>query len=253
MTRRSDLRIDEHELEERGFVRLPGLVSAADLAEFESTIGELCSAQIEARGIERRHADPFIDVMLADEEYRQYLFPQLRRLAIVERISAHVGTLLKSSGLLERRKFRVPLIWPDVRADLPNETTYQLPLHQDIRSTISFRALRIWLPLRAVGRHHGSMEVVAGSHKLGRIPTIDEGSVELQVDDAAIPEERRICIEAAAGDGILFDPNVIHRSIQNRSERVKFVILIQIQDAAQLYGPSRSRARGAPSPDRGPR
>ena len=74
-----DLCIDEVELLERGFTKLLGLVSMADLAEFERVIGELCNAEIRTRGIKPHHADPFIDVMLADEEYRSYLFPLPRR------------------------------------------------------------------------------------------------------------------------------------------------------------------------------
>jgi len=243
MTWRADLCIDEMELEERGFTLLPGLAPDTELADFEHAISELCGALVKTRSIERRYADPFVDVMLSDEEYRQYLFPLLRRLQVVERISARVGVWLTSSGFLDRNGFRVPLIWPAVRADLPNETNYQLPFHQDVISTISAKAWRIWLPMRRVDRHHGSMEVVAGSHRLGRLPTVDGSGVETQIDEAATPEHRRVCIEAAAGDGVLFHPDIIHRSVLNRSDRVKFVILIQIQDAAELYGPRNSPAR----------
>jgi hypothetical protein len=232
-----DLFINEWALEEHGYTILPGLISSLDLAEFEQVIAELCAAELKRRGIRCRHADPFIDVMIADQEYRRYLFPLLRRFHIVERISADIGAWLTQCGFLARQGYRAPLIWPYFRADLPNETTYELAFHQDVVSTESTRAWRIWLPLRAVDRHYGSMELVSGSHKLGWLDHRKEGKLEVLIDDALIPEEKRVCIEAEAGSAVLLNPSIIHRSVPNRSERVKFIILIQVQDGAELRGP----------------
>ena len=242
-----DLRIDWGELEEHGFTLLPALASKADLEEFERVIGEFCGAQIAARGIKQRHADPFIDVMLADEEYWRHLFPLLPRFQVVERITADVGTRLVRSGFLGRENFRAPLIWPYFRADLPNEEDYLLPFHQDIYSTVSAKAWRIWLPMRRVDQHHGSMEVVAGSHKLGAVPHSAGARPEAQVAETALPEQQRVCLELPAGDGVLFHPNLVHRSVMNRSDRVKFVILIQIQDATSLHGPGKNPGRSRSS------
>lgn len=234
---RPHLQIDDGELNQRGFTLLPGLASDADLVEFERVIDALCDAQIEARGIARRHPDPFTDVMLADEAYRRYLFPKLRQLAVVQRIASEIGARLAESGFLDRHALRAPLIWPYFRADLPNESTYLLPFHQDILSTQSAKAWRIWLPMRRVDRHHGSMELVAGSRRSGWFRHTGGETPEAQVEEANIPKERRVCVEAVGGTGVLFHPGVLHRSVQNRSDHVKFVILIQVQDAAELYGP----------------
>src|SRR5262245_37905523 len=117
------LQIDENELEERGFVRLPHLACATDLDEFEQVIKELCQSEITRRGIKPSHLDPFVDVMLADEGYRNYLFPLLRRFHIVERISAEVGNRLAAAGFLRQHDYRAPMIWPYLRADLPHERT----------------------------------------------------------------------------------------------------------------------------------
>ena len=241
-----DLFIDEQELEERGFTLLPNLVSAADLAEFERVIGELCSAEIKKRGITRHHADPFIDVMLADEEYRRYLFPLLRRFYILERISSQIGTQLAQNGFLNRHGHRAPMIWPFFRADLPNETAYELRFHQDVISTESAKAWRIWLPLRDVDRHFGSMELVSGSHKLGWLEHRGQtNTLEVLIDEALIPKENRVCVELPAGDAVLFHPRIVHRSVANRSQSAKFILLIQVQDGAELLGPD----KGPPSQD----
>ena len=242
-----DLFIDEQELEERGFTLLPNLVSAADLAEFERVIGELCSAEIKRRGITRQHADPFADVMLADEEYRRYLFPLLRRFFILERISAQVGARLTQNGILARHGHRAPMIWPFFRADLPNETVYELRFHQDLISTESAKAWRIWLPLRDADRHFGSMELVSGSHKLGWLEHRARGTSVEVIDEASISKEDGVCVEIPAGDAVLFHPGIVHRSVPNRSQRVKFVLLIQVQDGAELLGPDKAQPSQEPS------
>lgn len=233
-----DLHINEQELDERGFTELPGLASENDLMEFEATIAEFCRAQLQQRGITARRQDPFIDVMLADPDYRKYLFPLLPRFHVIQRISADVGRRIAGSGFLARRNFRAPFIWPFMRADLPDEDEYLLSYHQDVNTSLSTKAWRIWLPLRRVDRHHGSMEMVAGSHKHGRRPHIRGRMPQAVVDPSATPEHLRVCIEAPAGTGVLFSPDVLHRSVINRSSAVKFVLLIQIQDAAELRGPA---------------
>ena len=235
----SDPIVDERALDEHGFTVLHGLVTAAGLAEFEHVVGEFCDAEIGRRAIRRQHADPFADVMLADEEYRRYLFPLLRRFYIVERISAEIGLRFAESGFLTRRGYRAPLIWPYFRADLPHESAYQLSFHQDVISTESSRAWRIWLPMRDVDRHYGSMELVAGSHKRGWFDHSHDESHQVAIDEASIPDDRRVCIEVAAGDAVLFHPCIVHRSVPNLSNRVKFVILVQIQDGAELLGPQK--------------
>lgn len=243
-----DLFIDEQELEERGFTLLPNLVSAADLAEFERVIGELCSAEIKRREITPQYADPFIDVMLADEDYRRYLFPLLRRFFILERISAQIGARLTQNGFLARHGHRAPMIWPFFRADLPNEKVYELGFHQDLISTESAKAWRIWLPLRDVDRHFGSMELVSGSHKLGWLEhRAKASSVEALIDEASISKESLVSVELPAGDAVLFHPGIIHRSVPNRSQRVKFVLLVQVQDGAELLGPDKNQPSQEPS------
>ena len=226
---------------------LPNVVSAPDLAEFERVIDELCSAEIKKRGITRQHADPFIDVMLADEEYRRYLFPLLRRFHILERISAQIGAQLAQNGFLYRHGHRAPMIWPFFRADLPNETAYELRFHQDVISTESAKAWRIWLPLRAVDHHFGSMEVVSGSHKLGWLEHRGQqtNTLEVLIDEALLPNENRVCLELPAGDAVLFHPRIVHRSVANQSQSVKFILLIQVQDGTELLGPD----KGAPLQD----
>jgi phytanoyl-CoA dioxygenase PhyH len=246
-----DLHINEQELDERGFTELPSLASEQDLTEFEATIDEFCRAQLKERGITASRQDPFIDVMLADPTYRKYLFPLLPRFHVVQRISAEVGRLLTESGFLKRKNFRAPFIWPYIRADLPDEEEYLLSYHQDINSSLSTKAWRIWLPLRRVDRHHGSMELIVGSHKHGRRAHVGGRMPQAIIDPSQTPEHLHVCIEAPAGTGVLFYPDVLHRSVINRSSAVKFVLLIQVQDAAELRGPpaGATAAAGIAAPD----
>src|SRR5262245_58065968 len=117
----SDLFVNEQELDERGFTLLPQLASTQDLAEFEARIAEFCEAQLKLRGISPINSDPFVDVMRADPNYRKYLLSLLPRFQVVQRISTEIGMRLADDGFLKRRNIRVPLIWPYMRADLPDE------------------------------------------------------------------------------------------------------------------------------------
>ncbi len=232
-----ELQIDDRVLSERGFVVLRDLVDRTLIDEAERVLEVFCERQLAERGIKRRHQDPLVDIMTSDEDYRAFLFPLLRNFFFVQEISSNIGGRLKNDGFLDRQGFRAPLIWPYVRFDLPDETTYTFDFHQDLNSTISKRAFRLWLPLRDADQVHGSIELLPGSHKSGWLPGRDDGMVA----DAALAtmdlDAKSECIAMPAGGGVLFDPLVVHRSVLNRSDRVKIVVMVQIQDAGELIAP----------------
>jgi ectoine hydroxylase-related dioxygenase (phytanoyl-CoA dioxygenase family) len=44
-------------------------------------------------------------------------------------------------------------------------------------------------------------------------------------------------LTVSAGDGVLFSPFLVHGSVANRSDRVKLVMLVQIQDLSTMFDP----------------
>jgi ectoine hydroxylase-related dioxygenase (phytanoyl-CoA dioxygenase family) len=48
-------------------------------------------------------------------------------------------------------------------------------------------------------------------------------------------------LELPAGDGVLFNPWLVHGSVPNRSQRTKWVLLLHVQDLATFVNPDEPR------------
>jgi ectoine hydroxylase-related dioxygenase (phytanoyl-CoA dioxygenase family) len=138
---------------------------------------------------------------------------------------------------------RVPSIYQTLKGDLPDDDSYTLPFHQDYRLTRSHRAYRLWIPLRDVGRTKGSIELASGSHK-DRFDYVVEGT-----DYPYIPEKRIVgayeteSLTLAAGSAVLFNTLIVHRSVPNKSQRIKFVLILHIEDLTALLTPEEMAQR----------
>ena len=44
-------------------------------------------------------------------------------------------------------------------------------------------------------------------------------------------------LELPAGDGVIFNPWLVHGSVANQSQRTKWVLLLQVQDLAAFVNP----------------
>jgi hypothetical protein len=230
---------DYQELERDGFAVLPNVVRQDELLNFErdiALVGERLAIQ---RGVERRSDEPIADVLKAAGPRRSMLFDHIKRLFVLERLSVEIGGALERAGLFRRTGIEAPMVWPTLRADLPGEFTYVLPLHQDYATTRCRTAWRLWIPLRAVDRHHGTMEVVPGSHRTGRFPYVTDGTTPPQIARGEI-ERRGLntqILELPAGSAVIFSPWIVHGSLPNRSQRTKWVLLLHIQDLATFVNP----------------
>ena len=231
--------LDFTRLERDGFLVLNGLVRPEELARFErdiAVVGERLAAQ---RGVERRSGEPIADVLRAAGGHRSMLFDHIKRLFILERLSVEIGAALEHAGLFAHSGVEVPIVWPTLRADLPDESTYLLPLHQDYATTRCRTAWRLWIPLRGVDDQHGTMEVAPGSHRAGSFPYVTEKSSDWGIERAEL-ERRRLGtsrFELPAGDGVIFNPWLVHGSVPNRSQRTKWVLLLHVQDLAAFVNP----------------
>ena len=229
--------IDTGQLERDGFVILRGLVQAEEIAEFEALIARFSEAQAEKLGLQRRAAEPFIDLFSRGGEYTKLVYKLLEELFVLHRMSVRIGEELKTSGFLDWAKIEVPLIWPDIRADIPNDTLRLFPVHQDIASTKCGSAWRLWIPLRAANAVAGSMALYPGTHKNGVVPhNIDEPQKPL-IDPQYYAGIEPTILDLPAGDGVLMNPLVLHASVLNRSARTKFTLMIQVQDYVSVLDP----------------
>lgn len=231
--------IDTAELQERGFTRVRNLVSAEDLARFEADIQRFVDVQAPECGLPTDGTDPFLALFTQSQEYRLRVYPLFERLAVFQEMTTKIYARLQAAGFLRWSGFEVPLLWPEARADPPADRLLSLPMHQDFAATQCAKAWRLWIALRRSDAHHGSMEVVPGSHKRGCLPhNLDDPLfpyVEAGEFGGGTPE----VLEVDAGDGVIIDPFLVHASVKNRSDRMKFTLMVQVQDMASVIDPAR--------------
>jgi hypothetical protein len=231
------LRVDCDELSERGYVTVPRAVAQPRLLEFHATVQELTVALGARHRLPTRGTTPLLPLLRRGGAYRTQLFSLLKNLHVVQRMSLELVERLRAGGLWARMGMRVPLAWPTLRADPPDEDTYLLPMHQDYGSTRCHVALRGWVPLTPANEEHGTMSVVVGSHKLGFL--------EHDTSDPAYPRVAPVgyqhlplhTLTCEPGSLVLFHPALVHGSVANRGTCVKFVLLLQMQDLATMVDP----------------
>ncbi len=232
--------LDFDRLEQDGFSVLSGVIRPEELAGFEREIALVGEQLATQRGVERKSSEAIADVLIAAGPHRAMLFDHIKRLFSLTRWSTEIGTALEQAGLFRRSGIAVPIVWPTLRGDLPGEGSYELPLHQDYATTRCRTAWRMWIPLRAVDRHHGTMEVVPGSHSRGPYP-YSRG----EMPGGAFIDRRELSqrglasqsLELPAGDGVIFSPWLVHGSVPNRSDRTKWILLLHVQDLAAFVNP----------------
>lgn len=140
-------------------------------------------------------------------------------------------------GLLEALGFDLPSVQTNLRVDLPNEEKFMLPMHQDYASMRSHKAVRIWLPLRSVDKNNGTMTVVPGSNNEGPLEHITNDAKTPFVAPQHYERYQREVLSLEGGTGIIFDMLLLHETVMNRSDQIKFVHIITIQDLAHLANP----------------
>jgi ectoine hydroxylase-related dioxygenase (phytanoyl-CoA dioxygenase family) len=77
-------------------------------------------------------------------------------------------------------------------------------------------------------RANGCLQVIRGSHKLGRIDhgkTGDQTGADLERVEAALARMELLYIEAQPGDALFFHSNLLHRSDQNRSDDPRWSLI----------------------------
>jgi hypothetical protein len=235
--------VDFPRLELDGFAILPGLIQGPELARFEQDIARVGDALAAQRGIPRTSGETIADVLRQAGRHRAMLFDHIKRLFSLARVSVEIGAALEEAGLFRHGGIEVPIVWPTLRADLPGEATYFLPLHQDYATTRCRTAYRLWIPLRDADRHFGSMDVAPGSHRQGPYQYEHEGAASLSIERDELTRRglKTETLELPAGDGVLFNPWLVHGSVANQSPRTKWVLLLHVQDLATFVNPDEPR------------
>ena len=109
-----------------------------------------------------------------------------------------------------------------------------VPWHQDYGATDptqnDVNLVTGWIPLTIADAKHGGLEIIPRSTQLGWLPH-KRGERGPEVEEAAFqsalrlrPDLRPVTVRAMPGDVILFDQYTLHRSLINRSRRVRWSI-----------------------------
>jgi ectoine hydroxylase-related dioxygenase (phytanoyl-CoA dioxygenase family) len=81
------------------------------------------------------------------------------------------------------------------------------------------------IALEAANRENGCLQVLVGSHRVGRVDHIkvgDQTGADPERVDLLMNQLPLVYVEMDAGDAIFFHGNLLHRSDQNRSDRSRW-------------------------------
>jgi len=230
--------VDFDRLHSDGFITIGGLLDQSELERFEDTIATLVCAHTKSKGIQPVHVDPFEDIFCVGGAYTGRLYELMERLNILQQITARVSAYLEKAGFFDWAKIDVPLVWPDIRADLRSDQARSLPVHQDFGSMKCKKAWRLWIPLRPSNEQLGSMRAYPGTHKMGVVSHNVSDPLRPRIDQELYAGVDDVVFDLPAGDAVLIDPLLFHASVPNASETTKFTLMIQIQDLASMIDPT---------------
>ena len=77
-------------------------------------------------------------------------------------------------------------------------------------------------------RENGCLQVIEGSHKMGRVNHIltgEQAGADMEAVNAALERLPHLYIELNPGDALFFHSNLLHRSDQNRSENPRWALV----------------------------
>jgi ectoine hydroxylase-related dioxygenase (phytanoyl-CoA dioxygenase family) len=148
------------------------------------------------------------------------------------------GTLLdrlEAGGLFDRLGIRVPSVHQTLKGDLSGDDRYTLPFHQDYVLTRSRRAIRVWVPLRAVDAVAGTMELAVASHRDRFTYVAEDTDYPHIAESAIVGTYETVTLSLAAGSAVVFTPSLVHRSMSNRGRRMRFALIVHVDDATALH------------------
>lgn len=131
----------------------------------------------------------------------------------------------------------------NMRLDKPQDTRHLFAWHQDTVYLLgSVNAITVWIPLQDVDLFHGTIQVIAGSHRRGLAPfkrisdKVIAPYVPMLQRDISLAEEvaeQPVTIEAKRGDLVVFKQMLLHRSTPNLSDQIRWTVQLRITDLAE--------------------
>lgn len=135
---------------------------------------------------------------------------------------------------------------PEVRTDMPADTLYTQPWHQDWRyGQGSLNSVTFWVPLVDVGVENGTVDVMPATHTAGYIECEELSNPRrFSIPDAAVPRLPYFPAILKQGEALVFSQMLVHRSGFNSSGVPRLTTQIRFVD----YLEPRFVEEGLPSP-----
>ena len=122
----------------------------------------------------------------------------------------------------------------NIRTKLPHQAETIVPWHQDLAFLMPENAgktlvANFWIPLVKATAQSGCMQMMRGSHRLGllphdlRVPLPGNGAL-VGISDADLPDCEVVAGEMDVGDVLMTTERVVHRSIPNTSNIVRWSV-----------------------------
>ena len=222
--------IDVRAYKRDGYLLLRGFFDPLELDAVRAEAKQIFISQM------RRHAIVATDELLEDEfaqgmfqlfatdlqsftncgKHAQHLI-SLHRLALDERIVF----VLKALGLNFPCISTRPVMYFNSRQLASKEVYWRLAAHQDWRSIQgSLDSVVVWVPLVAIDKSLGALEVIPGSHRDGLLAAdLIDGYGHLHEP----PDDRKLAsIEVDKGDALFFSTFLLHRSGTNVTSGIRW-------------------------------
>ena len=148
-----------------------------------------------------------------------------------------------------------PYHWHSKVIMKPPRTGGEWIWHQDYGIWYDFgclysRMLAVMIAIDATTRENGCLEVLAGSHHMGRISHEGGGETQRGADPERLAEAikrcERVTVEMAPGDALFFHANLLHASGPNTSARPRNVLIVTYN--ARSNSPYKATVHPAYSP-----
>jgi ectoine hydroxylase-related dioxygenase (phytanoyl-CoA dioxygenase family) len=261
---------DRAHYDEHGYVLVKHAVSAAMLDDVSRMVEAAFRKFNPCAGAFRERAfdDPdFHAAMLAFRRERPaefgVMFDTVQTSVALGRFGTDPGVVELAAALVNDCPSGLSATDLLLRMDAPRDTRNKLAWHQDSsyfrQNARGENGCVCSVALKQVTIEEGALEILPGSHRLGRIEVARTGgdsaiaSVQYRVPDRYTAGATPLAVPLEAGDAIFFNFDLIHRSGSNVSNGLRFTAIARFHrmftddfvPGRLVYTPSKTVARPA--------
>jgi ectoine hydroxylase-related dioxygenase (phytanoyl-CoA dioxygenase family) len=179
-------------------------------------------------------------VATRDSAYAAALFhavmADVHRDARLQALASHEGLRDLAARTLQPLRVTDHVIRP--RAVVPSLSHAASPWHQDVLTpsptpgSCGSVRLACWIPLADVDENTGALEVIPGTWV--PLPHVTNGAGQFHVPEEHLPLEARRAVPLRAGDVLVLDRFVPHRSLPVRAGHVRWAVVMWVKAVAPV-------------------